>query len=93
MTDDLSDVVHRMAEAGKRFGGDVLGIGGLVGPFRRAAEERIELEHAAMRLLAVTHPGDREAVHDEVGHRTKLMGQLRAFQSVYDDVVSGRWPR
>jgi hypothetical protein len=64
----------------------------LFGRTKAQVQYGIDLEQAVLRLLAVTRPDDREAVAEELARRAALMGEIPAYASVYDDVVSGRWP-
>lgn len=59
---------------------------------KTAIQERMELERAVMRLMAVTPPEAHEKVTAEVQRREELgMRKRDAYDSVADDVMHGRW--
>lgn len=56
-----------------------------------AQADRFKLEMASNRLTAVTPPHAVLAARYEVQRRAEIMGPLYAIESVYDDLVQGRW--
>jgi hypothetical protein len=95
----MTDGMRQLSEAIGRLHGhtQVLAIGALGGlgaAYRERMEHQQRLERAVARLMMLTHRlDDRDPLLAEVEHRTALMGEAAAYESVYDDVVQGRWPR
>lgn len=55
----------------------------------------LEVEHAAMRTVALAgsfgHPGFVDDVVEEVKRRAQVLGTRQAWDSVADDLAAGRW--
>lgn len=87
MTDSLAKRLGQIAKDAGYVGAAIVSVG-----FNKdALAARVALEQAAMRLTMVTPSACREIVIAEVARRTDLMGERSALESVYDDIVIGRW--
>jgi hypothetical protein len=51
----------------------------------------MDVEDAWMRLVYVMPPVMRKDILAEVKHRRRFMGEVRAIDSVRDDLATGRW--